>query len=109
MFLLCLPLLCLPWLPCPYKRLDLLTGLRFLGVLQVHRIMSSVGGEGTVDEIVEELMVERRWATVGTANLRRRVAALMSGGGVGAGGGPGFESSRAYRSSGHKRVVYRSR
>ncbi|GAX77756.1 hypothetical protein CEUSTIGMA_g5199.t1 [Chlamydomonas eustigma] len=76
---------------------------------QVQRILGAVGGEGTVDEVVEELMVEERWANIGAGNLRRRVAAVMStskGKSHGAGGGLVIESSTAWRSADHKRIVY---
>ena len=72
--------------------------------------MSSVGGEGTVDEVVEELQLEPRWEACARAELRKKVAAVMGRSslvGVGGVGGGGFESSGAIRSLQHKRVVYK--
>ena len=84
---------------------------------QVQRIMTAAGGEGTVDEVVEELLLEERWTAVGAPNLRKKVASLMgacrAGGGAGGAGSEGrggeFESTRAWRSSEHKRTVYQMR
>lgn len=61
--------------------------------------MRMVGGEGTVDEVVQELLVEKRWQDLGQGPLRRRVATLLTG--------PGFGSSTGWRGHEHKRVVYR--
>ena len=74
---------------------------------QVHRILQAAGGEGTVDEVLEELLIEPRWMREegGRAGLRKRVAAVLSSG---SGSGLGlFESTTQLRGASHRRVVYR--
>ena len=71
------------------------------------------GGEGTVDEVVEELMVDQHWAGMDKVELRKRVSGIMQANvpvaalvsGV---GGSGFESTRRRRvGDGPSRVIYR--
>jgi len=68
--------------------------------VQVERILRQVPNmQGTVDEVVEELLLEERWQQVGRPTLRRRVSTLMSR-------GAGFESTTQWRSGTEKRFLY---
>ncbi len=69
-----------------------------------------------MDEVVEELLLEDRWQSVGRAAVKRRVGSLLSSGGGSGGGrrggggggeGPAFESTGTWRSAQHKRITYR--
>lgn len=71
---------------------------------QINRVLQEAGGEGTADEVVEELMIEPRWANheAGRAGLRRRVGTILSNSNGGM-----FESTTQHRGFSHPRVMYR--